>query len=41
MINDKSFRSSIWPIDRSLSVATTPGQSEVGSDGDEKVFSIL
>ena len=27
--------SSIWPTDRTLSGATTPGQSRPGSDGDE------
>ena len=27
--------SSIWPIDRALSGATIPGQSEPGSDGHE------
>ena len=27
--------SSIWPIDRTLSGATTPGQSGHGSDGNE------
>ena len=27
--------SSIWPIDRTLSRATTSGQSESGSDGNE------
>ena len=30
--------SSIWPTDRSLSGATTPGQSEPGSDGNEGVL---
>ena len=29
--------SSIWPIDRTLSGATTPGQSEPGSDGNERI----
>ena len=32
--------SSIWPIDRTLSGATTLGQSEVGSDGNEGVLCI-
>ena len=32
--------SSIWPIDRSLSGATTPGQSGAGSDGNEGVLHI-
>ena len=27
--------SSIWPIDRALSGATTPGQSRPSSDGNE------
>ena len=27
--------SSIWPIDKTLSCATTPGQSGPGSDGNE------
>ena len=33
--------SSIWSIDRTLSGATTPGQSEPGSDGNDRVFCIL
>ena len=33
--------SSIWPTDRTLSGATTPDQSEPGSDGNEGVLSIL
>ena len=32
--------SSIWPIDRTLSDATTPGQSGSGSDGNEGVLYI-
>ena len=32
--------SSIWPIDRTLSGATTPGQSEPRSDGNLGVLSI-
>ena len=32
--------SSIWPIDRTLSGATTPGQSGPGSDGSEEVLHI-
>ena len=32
--------SSIWPIDRTLSGATTPGQSGPGSDGNEGVLHI-
>ena len=32
--------SSIWPIDRTLSGATTPGQSGPGSDGNEGVLCI-
>ena len=32
--------SSIWPFDRTLSSATTPGQSGPGSDGNERVFRI-
>ena len=32
--------SSIWPIDRTLSSATTPGQSGRGSDSNEGVFCI-
>ena len=32
--------SSIWPIDRTLSGATTPGQSGPGSNGNEEVFCI-
>ena len=32
--------SSIWPIDRALSGATTPGQSEPGSDDNEGVLRI-
>ena len=32
--------SSIWPMDRTLSVATTPGQSWPGSDGNEGVLRI-
>ena len=30
--------SSIWPIDRTLSGVTTPGQSGPGSDGNEGVL---
>ena len=30
--------SSIWPIDKTLSGATTPGQSGPGSDGNEGVL---
>ena len=30
----------IWPIDRTLSGATTPGQSGSGSDGNEGVLCI-
>ena len=32
--------SSIWPIDRTLSGATTPSQSGPGSDGSEGVLHI-
>ena len=32
--------SSIWPIDRTLSGATTPGQSEPGNNGNKGVLSI-
>ena len=32
--------SSIWPIDRTISGATTPGQSRPGSDGNEGVLYI-
>ena len=32
--------SSIWPIDRTLSGATTPGQSGPGSNGNEGVLHI-
>ena len=32
--------SSIWPIDRTLSSATTPGHSRPGSNGNEGVFCI-
>ena len=32
--------SSIWPIDRTLSSATIPGQSGPGSDGNEGVLRI-
>ena len=32
--------SSIWPINRTLSSATTPGQSGLGSDGNEGVVRI-
>ena len=32
--------SSIWPKDRTLSVATTPGQSGPGNDGSEGVLHI-
>ena len=31
---------SIWPIDMTRSGATTPGQSEPGSDGNEEVLHI-
>ena len=33
--------SSIYPIDRALSGATTPGQSGPGSDGNEGVLRVL
>ena len=36
---NKQF-SYIWPIDRTLSEATTPGQTRPGSDGNEGVFCI-
>ena len=32
--------SSIWPIDRTLSGATTPGKSGLGSDGNERKLCI-
>ena len=32
--------SSIWPINRALSGATTPGQSEPGSDGNDGLLHI-
>ena len=32
--------STIWPIDKALSGATTPGQSELRSDGKEGVLRI-
>ena len=32
--------SSIWPIDRTLSGATTTGQSGPGSNGNERVLNI-
>ena len=32
--------SAIWPIDRTLAGATTPGQSGPESDGDEEVLCI-
>ena len=32
--------SSIWPLDRTLSGATSPSQSEPGSDGNEGVLRI-
>ena len=32
--------SSIWPIDRTLSDATTPDQSGTGHDGNERILSI-
>ena len=35
------FNSSIWPIDMTLSGATTPGQSGSGSNGSEGVFHII
>ena len=31
---------SIWPIDRTQSGATTPGQSGPGSDGNEEVLHV-
>ena len=34
------WSSSIWPTDRTLSGATTPGQSELGSNGNEGVLCI-
>ena len=33
--------SSIWPLDRTFLGATTMGQSESGSDGNERVLHIL
>ena len=30
----------IWPLDKTLSVDTTPGQSGPGSDGSDGVFRI-
>ena len=35
-----SQSSSIWPIDRTLLGATTPGQSGLGSDGNKRVLCI-
>ena len=35
-----SHFSSIWPINRTLSGATTPSQSELGSDGNKRVVCI-
>ena len=34
------LNSPIWPIDRTLSGATTPGQSGPGSDGNERELCI-
>ena len=34
------WNSPIWPIDRTLSIATTPGQSVSGSNGKEGVVSL-
>ena len=34
------YNNSIWSIDRILSGATTPGQSEPGSNGNERVLCI-
>ena len=34
------LNSSIWPIDRAISGATTPDQSWPGSDGNEEEFCI-
>ena len=34
------YFSSIWPIDKTLLSATTPGQSRPGSDGNEEVLCI-
>ena len=31
---------SIWPIDKTLAVVTTPGQNLSGSDGNEEVLRI-
>ena len=39
-IRISTFLSFIWPIDRTLSGATTPGQSGPGSDGNEGVLRI-
>ena len=36
----KLLLSSIWPIDRTLSGATTPGQSRPGSNSNERVLRI-
>ena len=36
-----NVKTSIWPIDRTLSGATTPGQSGPGSNGNEEVLRIL
>ena len=33
-------KSSIWPIEKALSCATTPRQGEPGSDGNEGVLRI-
>ena len=38
--NKSTQFSSIWPIDRTLSGATTPGQSRPGSDGNNGVLCI-
>ena len=38
LFNISTLFSSIWPIDRNLSGATTPSQSGPGSDSNEEVL---
>ena len=38
--NNLFANSSIWPIDRTLTGTTTPGQSGLGNDGNEGVLNI-
>ena len=40
VFTDKCLKNSIWPIDRTITGATTPGQSGPGSYGNESLGAV-